>query len=119
MYFRVLLMEDGRDGQSTKALEDALKSLKRSWVTTNLDNSFDYFGRTMHEVLEAQHRTTQNLEEQFKRANETQEIQTEPMQDMANANFPMKFDHMFASVPMYDGSNPDTFDDWLYQTVTP
>ena len=22
---------------------------------------------------------------------------------------------MFASVPMYDGSNPDTFDDWLYQ----
>ena len=37
------------------------------------------------------------------------------MQDMANANFQMKFDHMFASVPMYDGSNPDTFDDWLYQ----
>ena len=34
---------------------------------------------------------------------------------MANANFQMKFDHMFASVPMYDGSNPDTFDDWLYQ----
>ena len=37
------------------------------------------------------------------------------MQDMANANFQMKFDHMFASVPMYDGSDPDTFDDWLYQ----
>ena len=61
----------------------------------------------MHEVLKAQQRTTQNLEEQFKRANETQEFQTEAMQ--------MKFDHMFASVPMYDGSNPDTFDDWLYQ----
>ena len=69
----------------------------------------------MHEVLKAQQRTTQNLEEQFKRANETQEFQTEAMQDMANANFQMKFDHMFASVPMYDGSNPDTFDDWLYQ----
>ena len=69
----------------------------------------------MHEVLKAQQRTTQNLEEQFKRANETQEFQTEAMQDMANANFQMKFDHMFARVPMYDGSNPDTFDDWLYQ----
>ena len=69
----------------------------------------------MHEVLKAQQRITQNLEEQFKRANETQEFQTEAMQDMANANFQMKFDHMFASVPMYDGSNPDTFDDWLYQ----
>ena len=109
---------DGRDGQApqlTKALEDALKTQKTSWDTTNLENSFDYFGRTMHEVLKAQQKTPQNLEEQFKRANETQEFQTEAMQDMANANFQMKFDHMFASVPMYDGSNPDAFDDWLYQ----
>ena len=109
---------DGRDGQApqlTKALEDALKTQKTSWDTTNLENSFDYFGRTMHEVLKAQQKTTQNLEEQFKRANETQEFQTEAMQDMANANFQMKFDHMFASVPMYNGYNPDTFDDWLYQ----
>ena len=106
----------GRDGraaqapQLTKALEDALKAQK-----TNLENSFDYFCRTMHEVLKAQQKTTQNLEEQFRRANETQKCQTEAMQDMANVNFQMKFDHMFASVPMYDGSNPDTFDDWLYQ----
>ena len=69
----------------------------------------------MHEVLRAQQRTSQNLEEQFRRANETQGFQTEAMQDMANANFQMKFDHMFASVPMYDGTDPDTFDDWLYQ----
>ena len=44
---------DGRDGQApqlTKALEDALKTRKTSWDTTNLENSFDYFGRTMHEV---------------------------------------------------------------------
>ena len=27
----------------------------------------------------------------------------------------MKFDHMFASVPIYDGTDPDSFDDWLYQ----
>ena len=101
--------------QLTKALKDALKTQKTSWDTTNLEYSFDYFGRTMHEVLKAQQKTTQNLEEQFKRANETQEFQTEAMQDMANANFQMKFDYMFASVPMYDGSNPVTFDDWLYQ----
>ena len=57
----------------------------------------------------------QNLEEQFHRANETQEFQVEAMQDMAQANFQMKFDHMFAGVPMYDGTDPDSFDDWLYQ----
>ena len=37
------------------------------------------------------------------------------MQDMAQANFQMKFDHMFAGVPIYDGTDPDTFDVWLYQ----
>ena len=69
----------------------------------------------MSEVLKAQQRTNQNLEEQFRRANETQEFQTEAMQDTAQANFQMKFDHMFAGVPMYDGTDPDIFDDWLYQ----
>ena len=83
--------------------------------TTGLENSFDQFGRTMFEVLNAQHRTNQKLEEQFHRANETQEYQAEAMQDMAQANFQMKYDHMFAGVPMYDGTDPDTFDDWLYQ----
>ena len=109
---------DGRDGQApqlTKALEDVLKTQKISWDTTNLENSFDYFGRTMHEVLRAQQRTSQNLEEQLRRANETQGFQTEAMQDMAITNFQMKFDHMFTSAPMYDGTEPDTFDDWLYQ----
>ena len=27
----------------------------------------------------------------------------------------MKFDDMFASVPIYDGTDPDSFDVWLYQ----
>ena len=69
----------------------------------------------MYDVLKAQQITDQNLEEQFRRANETQEFQTEAMQDMAQANFQMKYDHMFAREPMYDGTDPDIFDDWLYQ----
>ena len=109
---------DGRDGQNftlTKELEETLKAHRPNLDTTGLENSFDQFGRTMIEVLNAQHRTNQKLEEQFHRANETQEYQAEAMQDMAQANFQMKYDHMFAGVPMYDGTNPDSFDDWLYQ----
>ena len=109
---------DGRDGQSlslTKELEETLKSHKPNLDTTGLENSFDQFDRTIFEVLSAQQRTNQKLEEQFRRANETQEYQAEALQDMAQANFQMKFDHMFAGVPMYDGTDPDTFDDWLYQ----
>ena len=109
---------DGRDGQDlslTKVLEETLKALKPHLDTTGLENSFDQFGRTIFEVLSAQQRTNQKLEEQFCRANETQEYQVEAMQDMAQANFQMKYDHMFAGVPMYDGTDPDSFDDWLYQ----
>ena len=109
---------DGRDGQNlslTKELEETLKAHRPNLDTTGLENSFDQFGRTIFEVLNAQHRTNQKLEEQFHRANETQEYQAEAMQDMAQANFQMKYDHMFAGVPMYDGTDPDSFDDWLYQ----
>ena len=109
---------DGRDGQApplTRALEKALRVQRANLDTTGLENSFSQFGRTMFEVLKAQQRTNQNLEEQFKRANETQEFQTKAMQDMAQANFQMKFDHMSAGVPIYDDIDPDTSDNWLYQ----
>ena len=98
-----------------KGVRGDSKAHRPNLDTTGLENSFDQFGRTMFEVLNAQHRTNQKLEEQFCRANETQEYQAEAMQDMAQANFQMKYDHMFAGVPMYDGTDPDTFDDWLYQ----
>ena len=109
---------DGRDGQNlslTEELEETLRAHRPNLDTTGLENSFDQFGQTIFEVLNAQHRTNQKLEEQFRRANETQEYQAEAMQDMAQANFQMKYDHMFAGVPMYDGTDPDSFDDWLYQ----
>ena len=66
-------------------------------------------------MLSAQQRTNKKLEEQFRRANETQQYQAEAMQDMTQANFQMKYNHMFAGVPMYDGTDADSFDDWLYQ----
>ena len=107
----------GRDGQApqlTKALEEALRAQGGNLDTTGLENSFDYFGKTMTEVLNAQQRANRNLE-QFRKANETQESEVEAMQDMAQVNYQMKFDHMFASVPIYDGTDPDSFGDWLYQ----
>ena len=88
---------DGRDGQDlslTKVLEETLKAHKPNLDTMGLENSFDQFGQTIFEVLSAQQRTNQKLEEQFCRANETQEYQVEVMPDMAQANFQMKCDHV-------------------------
>ena len=107
---------DGRDGQAlqlTKVLKEALRTQRGNLDTTGLENSFDYFGKRVTEVLNAQQRANRNLEEQFRKANETQESQVEAMQDMAQVNYQMKFDHMFASVPIYDGTDPNSFDDWI------
>ena len=71
---------DGRDGQAlplVRALEETLRAQRTNLDTTCLENSFNQVGRTMSEVLKAQQRTNQNLEEQFRRAHETQEFQTE------------------------------------------
>ena len=65
---------DGRDGQAlplVRALEETLRAQRTNLDTTGLDNSFRQLDRTMSEVLKAQQRTNQNLEEQFRRANET------------------------------------------------
>ena len=73
---------DGRGGQNlslTKELEETLKAHRPNLDATGLENSFDQFGLTIFEVLNAQHRTNQKLEEQFRRANETQEYQAEAM----------------------------------------
>ena len=81
---------DGRDGHTlplTGALEETLRVQRTNLDSTGLENSFSQFGRTMSEVLKAQQRANQNLEEQFKRTNETQEFQTEAIQDMTQANF--------------------------------
>ena len=87
-------------GKPCHYVEEALRVQRTNLDTTGLENSFSQFGRIMSDVLKAQQRTNQNLEEQFKRANETQEFQTKAMQDMAQANFQMKFD-MFTSAPIY------------------
>ena len=65
---------DGRDGQAqplVRALEETFRAQRTNLDTTGLENPFSQFGRTMSEVLNAQQRTNQNLEEQFRRANET------------------------------------------------
>ena len=68
-------------------MEETLKADRPNLDTTGLENSFDQFGRTIFEVLNAQHRTNQKLEEQFHRANETQEYQAEAMQDWLRQTF--------------------------------
>ena len=57
---------DGRDGQAlplVRTLEETFRAQRTNLDSIGLENSFSQFGRTMSEVLKAQQRTNQNLEE--------------------------------------------------------
>ena len=52
--------------------------------TTGLENSFENLGRTMVDVLTLQQQANVALQDQIRRANETQQEQTLAMQDLAD-----------------------------------
>ena len=63
-------------------LEETLKAHKPNLDTTGLENSFDQFGRTIFEVLSAQQRTNQKLEEQFCRARPLEVMQVQEIEEV-------------------------------------
>ena len=83
--------------------------------TTGLENSFENLGRIMVEVLTIQQQTNLALQDQIRRANDTQIEQTLAMYDLADMTEQKTYDSMFAAVPIYHGNNDEDFDEWADQ----
>ena len=107
---------DGRDGQ-----DGQIPQLPRGMInvpgeapapldTTGLENSFENIGRTMVDVLTIQQQTNLALQDQIRRANDTQIEQTLAMHDLADMTEQRTYDSMFAAVPIYHGNDNEDFD---------
>ena len=83
--------------------------------TTGLENSFENLGRTMVDVLTIQQQTNLALQDQIRRANDTQIEQTLAMHDLADMTEKRTYDSMFAAVPIYHGNDDEDFDEWADQ----
>ena len=77
--------------------------------TIGLENSFENLGRTMVDVLTLQQQTNVALQDQIRRANETQQEQTLAMQDLADMTEQQTYDSMFMAVPVYHGQDDEGF----------
>ena len=66
--------------------------------TTGLENSFENLGRTMVDVLTIQQQTNLALQDQIRRANDTQMEQTLAMHDLADMTEQRTYDSMFTAV---------------------
>ena len=109
--------QDGRDGQ-----DGQIPQLPRGMInvpgvapTTGLENSFENLGRTMVDILTIQQQTNLALQDQIRRANDTQIEQTLAMHDLADMTEQRTYDSMFAAVPIYHGNDDEDFDEWADQ----
>ena len=78
---------DGRDGQVSQLSRGMINGpgvAPAPLNTTGLENSFENLGRTMIDVFTLQQQTNEPLQDQVRRANETEQKQTLVMQDLAD-----------------------------------
>ena len=82
--------QDGRDGQDGQmpqlpmGMINVPRAASTPLDTTGLENSFENLGRTMVDVLTIQQQTNLALQDQIRRANDTQMEQTLAMHDLVD-----------------------------------
>ena len=73
--------------------------------TTGLETSFENLGRTTVDVLTIQQQTNLVLQDQIRRASDTQMEQTLAMHDLVDMTEQRTYNSMFAAVPIYQGGD--------------
>ena len=113
--------QDGKDGQDgqvpqmPRGMINVLGMAPSPLDMTGLENSFENLGRTMVDVLTIQQQTNLALQDQIRRANDTQMEQTLAMHDLADMTEQRTYDSMFVAVPIYHGNDDEDFDEWADQ----
>ena len=115
--------KDGRDGKDGANAPPILAPRQTIGGTANLDTtaleqSFDRVGQNIVNVLTEQRITNQKLEQQLNLNNDSLQEQADAMRDLADNSAKRAYDHMFAAIPIFDGTKPEMFSDWLESIET-
>ena len=78
-----------------------------------LENTFGTVGQLMLQLARAQDQTDRYLQEHLQQGQINMQAHTGALQQLANSNYQRNFDYIFASIPIYDGSNREKFFPWL------
>ena len=111
---------DGRDGANAPPVPapHQIPSAATNLDTSTLEQSFDRVGQNIVNVLTEQHLTNERLEQQFNSNNKSLQEQADAMRDLADTTAKRAYDHMFAAIPIFDGTKPELFNDWLESIET-
>ena len=81
--------------------------------TTALENTFDYMGQSMLQLARVQDQTNRHLQQHIQQGQLNMQAHAGAIHELANSTHQRNYDHIFASIPVYDGSNRDEFFPWL------
>ena len=81
--------------------------------TTMLENTFGTVGQSMLQLARAQDQTNRCLQEYLQQGQMNMQVHTGALQQLATSTYQRNFDHIFASIPIYNGSNREDFFPWL------
>ena len=81
--------------------------------TTPLVNTFDTVGQCMMQLARAQDQTNRQLQQHIQQGQANMQAHTGVLQQLATSTYQRNFDHIFASIPVYDRSDRRGFFPWL------
>ena len=81
--------------------------------TTALENTFDTVGQSMMQLARAQDQTNRQLQQHIQQRQINLQAHTGALHQLVTSTYQRHFDHIFANIPIYDGSNREGFFPWL------
>ena len=80
---------------------------------TALENTFGTVDQSMLQLAQAQDQTNRYLQEHLQQGQMKIQVHTGALQQLATSTYQWNFDHIFASISIYDGSDREGFFPWL------
>ena len=81
--------------------------------TSALENTFNSVGQSMLQLARAQDQTNRQLQQHIQQGELNMQAHTSTLQQLDTLPYQRNFDHIFASIPIYDGSDREGFFPWL------
>ena len=81
--------------------------------TTTLENTFDTVGQSMMQLARSQDQTNRQLQQHIQQGQVNLQAHTGALHQLAALTYQRNFDHIFANIPIYDGSDREGFFPWL------
>ena len=82
--------------------------------TTTLENTFDTVGQSMMQLARTQDQTNRQLHQHIQQGQANMQANTGALQQLAISTYQLSnLNHIFASIPIYYGSDREGFFPWL------